>query len=54
MSVWHSKTTSFIYDALSTSPVGLTSAEASKRLAENGKNLLEQKKKKGIIARFLS
>ena len=52
--MWHSKTTSFIYDALSTSPVGLTSAEASKRLAENGKNLLEQKKKKGIIARFLS
>ncbi|MEG2456217.1 MAG: HAD-IC family P-type ATPase, partial [Clostridia bacterium] len=38
---------------LATSEQGLTSAEAAKRLAENGKNELEQGKKKSMFAKFI-
>lgn len=52
--MWQSKTISFICQQLKTSNEGLTSEEAKKRLTEKGKNLLTQKKKKGIIARFFT
>lgn len=38
---------------LATSEQGLTSADAAKRLAENGKNELEQGKKKSMFAKFI-
>ncbi|HAN20757.1 MAG TPA: ATPase [Clostridiales bacterium] len=52
--MWQSKTISSICKQLETSIEGLSSAEAKKRLTEKGKNLLQQKKKKGVIARFFT
>ncbi len=51
--MWYSKKPDFIYKELGTSRDGLSSADASRRLREKGKNLLEHKKKKSIITRFL-
>lgn len=52
--MWHSKSINFIFKQFSTSAEGISSAEALKRLSENGKNSLEQKKKRSIISRFFS
>ena len=42
-----------VLESLSTSESGLSSAEADKRLAENGKNKLVEGKKESLIHRFL-
>ncbi len=42
-----------VLEAVGSSDVGLTSAEAEKRLAENGKNKLAEGKKESLIVRFL-
>ena len=39
--------------ALNSSKTGLTNEEANKRLEEYGYNKLEEKKKKGVIAKFI-
>ena len=52
---WHSMSSRICTEKLGTDiKAGLTSAEAGRRLASNGKNLLEQGKRKSIAARFLS
>ena len=43
-----------VLSALETTENGLTSAEAERRLAENGRNRLAEGKKVGIVKRFLS
>jgi len=42
------------YEALGTSPRGLTQAQAEENQKEQGKNLIDEKKKKSIILIFLS
>ena len=42
-----------VFKEVNSSPEGLTSAEAEKRLAENGKNKLEEGKKKSLARRLL-
>ena len=42
-----------VFKEVNSSPAGLTSAEAEKRLAENGKNKLEEGKKKSLARRLL-
>ena len=42
-----------VFGAVSSSPAGLTEAEAAKRLEENGKNKLEEGKKKTPFQRFI-
>ena len=42
-----------VFKEVNSSPKGLTSAEAEKRLAENGKNKLEEGKKKSLARRLL-
>ena len=41
-----------VISALETTENGLTSAEAERRLAENGRNRLAEGKKVGIVKRF--
>lgn len=42
-----------VISALETSAEGLSSEEAERRLAENGRNRLAEGKKTGIVKRFL-
>ena len=42
-----------VIEHLGSTPDGLTSAEAEKRLAENGKNKLAEGKKESLLKRFL-
>ncbi len=42
-----------VFDHIKSSSEGLTSAEAEKRLSENGKNKLDEGKKKSLFKRFL-
>ena len=42
-----------VLDSTKSSPNGLTTAEAEKRLAENGKNKLKEGKKDSLVVRFL-
>ncbi len=42
-----------VFGAVSSSPAGLTEAEAAKRLEANGKNKLEEGKKKSAVQRFI-
>ena len=42
-----------VFEHVSSSPAGLTAAEAEKRLEANGKNKLAEAKKKSLTARFL-
>jgi Ca2+-transporting ATPase len=42
---WHTLTRDAVYDILSSSPIGLTSAEASKRLLETGPNEIQAAKR---------
>ncbi|MBE6788048.1 MAG: calcium-translocating P-type ATPase, PMCA-type [Ruminococcaceae bacterium] len=42
-----------VFEAMRSSAEGLTSQEAEKRLAENGKNCLKQAKKDSLLKRFL-
>ncbi len=52
---WHSKSCTQVISSLKTDQKkGLTSAEAKKRLIKYGYNRLVQKKKKGIVSKFLS
>lgn len=46
---WHTKEIDYIYKKLKSSPQGLTTEEAQKRLLENGENTLPQKKPKNIF-----
>ena len=50
---WHTTDLADIYYQFKTNDKGLTNQEAQRRLAENGKNELKQKKKKTIIRMFL-
>ena len=52
--MWHSKTNEWVFKELNSSFEGLASSEAAKRLDKNGKNLLEHKKKRGVVKRFFS
>ncbi len=51
---FYSRNLNEVLSSLNTNPDGLTSAEAAKRLAENGKNELDQGKKKSLIAKFFA
>ena len=42
-----------VFKAVESSENGLSTAEAKKRIAQNGKNELKQGKKKSIFVRFL-
>lgn len=46
------ETAEAVFSDVQSSPEGLTSAEAEKRLAENGKNKLAEAKKESLIKRF--
>ena len=46
---WHAQTLSEVYQALRTSPEGLSDAEAAERLAQNGRNELRQKPPKTLL-----
>ena len=48
------KSLDVVLSELNTSKDGLTSEEAAKRLAQNGKNAIPKKKKKGIVAIFFA
>ena len=46
---WHAQTLSEVYQALRTSPEGLSDAEAAERLAQNGRNELRQRPPKTLL-----
>lgn len=50
---WHAHTASFALEKTQSSASGLTSAEAEKRLSENGANILPHKKPKSVALMFL-
>ncbi len=51
--MWHTKDISAIYSELNTSPKGLSTGEALKRLAEYGPNELVEGKKRSLVMMFL-
>ena len=55
MSAWHSKTAAQVLDQLDTSrDRGLAGAEAEERLGRYGPNVLEERKRPGLVVRFLA
>ena len=55
MSAWHSKTAAQVLSELETSrDRGLTGAEAEERLGRYGPNVLEERKRPGLVVRFLA
>ena len=51
--MFHNKSIEETYQAIGSSEKGLSTAEAGKRLAENGRNALAEAKKKPAILKFL-
>ena len=51
--MFHNKTIEETYEGVSSSATGLSTAEAQKRLAENGRNALAEAKKTPAILKFL-
>ena len=50
---WYAKSVDYAFKQTNSSKEGLTTEEAEKRLKENGKNVLPQKKPKSIFLIFL-
>jgi magnesium-transporting ATPase (P-type) len=50
---WHASPADEVLQALAGTPTGLDDAEAARRLAVHGPNLLAQKRKRGALRRFL-
>ena len=51
--VWHNMASDEVLRHLESSPTGLTSAEAQKRLAEHGPNAIPKKRKRSLLAMLL-
>jgi len=51
---WHARPVEDVLAALESTPDGLSSAEAERRLARHGRNRLAQAKGRGALARFLA
>ncbi|HEY6871576.1 MAG TPA: cation-translocating P-type ATPase [Geobacteraceae bacterium] len=54
MTVWHRKTVAEAVAALHSSPTGLAAAEAEQRLAENGRNELQEQPRQSPFTMFLA
>ena len=52
--IWHAKTVEALYQALETTPHGLSKAEAAKRLASHGPNSLSEPPRAHPLMRFLA